>query len=99
MREVTIPATHVVEDIQAIAEMTNTHVIVYVGVRDPITSDWVVPQTFKDYVIDKDKYAELVSANPTWAPNKPAGTYRNEDLWRFIDIIRSEPVNEPVRFL
>lgn len=34
-------------------------------------------------------YTELMSANPSWAPNKPAGTFRQEDLWHFIDLIRS----------
>ena len=34
-------------------------------------------------------FDELVSANPEWAPSKPPGTYRNEDLWMFIDRIRA----------
>lgn len=34
-------------------------------------------------------YIELLSANPTWAPNKPAGVFRKEDLWHFVDSIRS----------
>lgn len=34
-------------------------------------------------------YDDLMSANPSWAPNKPAGTFRQDDLWRFIDLIRS----------
>jgi hypothetical protein len=34
-------------------------------------------------------YTELMSANPSWAPNKPAGVFRQEDLWHFVDLIRS----------
>jgi hypothetical protein len=34
-------------------------------------------------------YTDLLSPNPDWAPNKPAGTFRKEDLWRFIDLVRS----------
>jgi len=35
-------------------------------------------------------YINLNSANPIWNPSKPAGTYFNEDLWHFIDILRGE---------
>ena len=38
---------------------------------------------------DIDDYQELLSANPTWAPTKPAGVFRKEDLWHFVDLIRS----------
>lgn len=34
-------------------------------------------------------YTELTSAAPGWAPYKPAGTFRNEDLWLFIDAVRA----------
>ena len=34
-------------------------------------------------------YTDLMSANPTWAPNKPAGVFRKDDLWHFVDLIRS----------
>jgi len=34
-------------------------------------------------------YQELMSNNPTWAPNKPGGVFRKEDLWHFVDLIRS----------
>lgn len=33
-------------------------------------------------------YTDLMSANPTWAPNKPANTFRKEDLWHFVDLLR-----------
>lgn len=34
-------------------------------------------------------YQELMSANPNWAPTKPAGVFRKEDLWHFVDTIRA----------
>lgn len=34
-------------------------------------------------------YDELLSANPSWAPTKPGGVFRKEDLWHFVDLIRS----------
>lgn len=50
-----------------------------------------VVQSMTGLVIREDRldYKELMSANPSWAPNKPAGTFRKEDLWHFIDLIRS----------
>lgn len=42
----------------------------------------VVPSEYPDY-------DELLSANPAWAPQKPQGVFRKEDLWHFIDLIRS----------
>jgi hypothetical protein len=34
-------------------------------------------------------YTELMSAYPTWSPQKPAGVFRKDDLWHFVDLIRS----------
>lgn len=50
-----------------------------------------VVQSMTGLVIREDRldYTELMIANPSWAPNKPAGTFRKEDLWHFIDLIRS----------
>jgi len=38
---------------------------------------------------DITDYAELMGAYPTWAPTKPAGVFRKDDLWHFVDLIRS----------
>jgi hypothetical protein len=40
---------------------------------------------------DRFDYTELMSANPSWAPHKPAGVFRQDDLWHFVDLIRSRP--------
>lgn len=41
------------------------------------------------YTIHGPDYEELMSPTPSWAPNKPAGVFRKEDLWHFVDLIRS----------
>ena len=38
-----------------------------------------------NYTIMSNQYAELMSANPSWATTKPAGTFREQDLWYFIN--------------
>jgi len=40
------------------------------------------------FTIEGDNLTELLSANPSWSPDKPAGTYANDDLWHFIDLFR-----------
>ncbi len=83
-REIVIPAKTVREDIRSIEEVTGTLIRVLVGVVDE-TGSFVVPQNFAIYEIKDADFEELMSAGPAWALNKPAGTYRNEDLWIFID--------------
>ena len=50
-----------------------------------------VTQSMTGVVLREDRfdYTELMSSKPSWAPNKPAGTFRKEDLWHFVDLIRS----------
>jgi len=83
-RTSTIPQTVVSEDISLIFEHPGQAVRVDVGVLDA-NGEFVVPQTYKSYMIKDADFEELMSAGPAWALNKPAGTYRNEDLWIFID--------------
>ncbi|MNV56191.1 hypothetical protein D3C71_1484630 [compost metagenome] len=40
-------------------------------------------------VISGENYTLLMSANPTFAPAKPANEYREVDLWYIVDLIRS----------
>jgi len=89
-REVTIPAETVYEDIQSLQEFPDEQLVrVIVGVTDA-NGTFLVPQQFKTYDILGQMYVELNSANPSWDPAKPAGTYFNEDLWHFIDILRGQ---------
>ena len=88
VRETIIPAQTVREDIRSIEEYTGEMVRVLVGEVTP-EGAFVVPQQFEIYEIKDADFDELMSAGPAWALNKPAGTYRNEDLWIFIDRQRS----------
>lgn len=87
-REVNIPAETVYEDIQSLQEFPEQQIVrVVVGQTDS-QGVFVVPQQLTEYTIKGDMYTELNSANPSWDPAKPAGTYFNADLWHFIDILR-----------
>ena len=87
-RQITIPAETVYEDIQSLSEFPEQQVVrVVVGVTD-VDGVFLVPQQFQTYEISGDMYTELNSANPSWDPSKPEGTYFNQDLWHFIDILR-----------
>jgi hypothetical protein len=55
-----------------------------------------LPGPPKSYAIADDMYDTLMGDGHGWAdPGKPIGTYRNEDLWHFIDIIRSMTGDTP----
>lgn len=88
-RQSTIPEQTVFEDIRSIDEVVGSHVRAMVG-RVDSAGEFIVPQQYEVFEITGDNFAELMSANPTWAPGKPAGTYRNEDLWIFIDRLRGQ---------
>jgi hypothetical protein len=86
-RQITIPAETIYEEIQSLQEFPDEQLVtVIVGVTDA-EGVFIVPQQFKTYQITGDMYTELNSANPSWDPAKPAGTYFNEDLWHFIDLL------------
>jgi hypothetical protein len=88
-RQIDIPAQVVYEDFRTIEEVPSVLVNVMIGKTDS-TGEFIVPQQFLNFVIDGDNYTELNGPPTSWAPDKPTGTYRNEDLWHFIDILRSE---------
>ena len=86
-RQITIPAETIYEEIQSLQEFPEEQLVtVIVGVTDA-EGVFIVPQHFRTYQITGDMYTELNSANPSWDPEKPAGTYFNDDLWYFIDLL------------
>lgn len=89
-REITIPQQSYTEDIMTIYETPGVGVKVYVGVlaEDGQSFDNAnyKPQEF---LISGEMYTELNGPPTAWAPDKPDGTYRNQDLWHFIDILRN----------
>lgn len=101
-REISIPARTGLEEIQSIEHVRGAHVRVVLGVgsvkRLPVsigsdeTTDVFVfddHQQFKQVMIAGADYCELISERPAWAPNKPAGEFRKDDLWHFVDLIRA----------
>ena len=86
-REINIPAQQIYQEIQSLQEFPSSKLInVVVGVTDS-DGKFVTPQQYKTYRIENDMYDELNSANPSWNSDKPEGTYFNEDLWHFIDLL------------
>lgn len=90
-REVTIPAKVAHEIIANIDENTpHKYVRVRVGYIDPDTNEINITLGLHEYVIHSEDYDELTGPPTDWAPDKPAGTYRNDDLWHFIDKQRNQ---------
>ena len=88
-RQVDIPAQVVYEDFRTIEEIPGVLVNVMVGKTDS-SGEFIVPQQFFSFIIDGSNYEELNGPPTSWAPDKPTGTYRNEDLWHFVDLLRGE---------
>lgn len=88
MRTVVIPETTVTEDINLIEEAPGVQVRFLVGKKEA-NGNWVVPQEFQIFVISGEQYTELNGPPLDWCPDKPVGTYRNEDLWHYVDLARS----------
>jgi len=87
-RQTTIPSQTITEDIQSLDEYPKEKLIRVVVGNVDADGIFIVPQLFKTYEIRDEMYDELNSANPSWNPTKPEGTYFNDDLWHFIDLIR-----------
>ncbi len=87
-RQVDIPAQVVYEKIIFVEELPNFWVRASVGKTDAV-GELLPNQRSETYTIEGDNFTELLKPNTPWSPNKPAGTYDNEDLWHFIDILRN----------
>jgi hypothetical protein len=89
-REITVPQKTYIEDFMVIEELPNNRVRVVVGVWQEDTNSFDVEQfPPKEYIIEGNNFAELIGVPTNWAPDKPSGTYRNEDLWHYIDLQRN----------
>jgi hypothetical protein len=87
MRTVVIPETTVTEDINLIEETPGIQVRFLVGQKES-NGNWVVPQQFETFIVSGEQYDELNGPPLPWCPDKPVGTYRNEDLWHYVDMAR-----------
>lgn len=88
-RQVDIPAKVVYEKILLVEESPNSWVRASTVLTDA-NGETLENQIAQQYMIEGDNLTELLAPNPSWSPNKPGGTYDNEDLWHFIDILRSK---------
>ena len=86
-RQTTIPSQTVTQEIRSIDEYPNEKFVRVVIGNIDADGVFIVPQQYKTYEIHEAMYMDLISANPEWNPQKPAGTYFNEDLWHFIDLL------------
>lgn len=87
-REVIIPTETVYQEIQSLEESPSSKLVRVVVGNVDADGKFTVPQFFKMYEIRAEMYDDLISANPTWNLTKPAGTYFNDDLWHFIDLLK-----------
>lgn len=91
-REINVPAQVIREEIRSLEEVpasTGSPGFIRVNIgRVDETGAFLQPQQFEVYEIRGKHFDALVGAPAEWAPDKPAGTYRNADLWYFIDRIR-----------
>lgn len=85
-RDITIPSQTLTQEIALVEEAVGVYVRVMVGVLKPDNTFDTTIQA-KEYRIMGDDLAELNGPPTEWAPDKPTGTYRNEDLWHYIDKI------------
>lgn len=75
------------EELDAILEnKTNKYITVTVNQRDLNGRILIVYK----YTIDGDRYTQIMSDRPAFAPDKPTNEYREVDLWYMIDQIRTE---------
>ena len=88
MRTVTVPQTTITEDISLIDETPGVQVRFLVGKRES-NGNWVIPQQFETYLVTGEQYTELNGPPLDWCPDKPDGTYRNQDLWHYVDLQRA----------
>jgi hypothetical protein len=89
MREIGVIQQSISEDITYYEHSIGGNVKVLVrkySIQDNIVTTL---DTSNLYMVHGTDYEELMSANPPWSPQKPAGVFRKEDLWHFVDLIRS----------
>ena len=87
-RDITIPSQTVQEEIVVVEELVDQYVRVVVGVLNEDGKTFNTNMGIKEYRIVGNNLTELNGPPTAWSPDKPTGTYRNEDLWHYIDLLR-----------
>ena len=88
MRTTNIPSSTVNEDIGIIEEVSGEKVRFLVGKKDE-NGNWAVNQQFQEFIVNGQDYIDLNGPPLSWCPDKPTGTYRNDDLWHYVDLQRN----------
>ena len=88
-RTIDVPAQTLTEEITTISIIPGARLDLVVNVGSMQSGVFSVERFAGAYTIAGDDYAELMSAGPFWSPNKPAGVYRTEDLWHYVDKYRA----------
>jgi len=88
-RTVNIPASTVTEAIGLINETPGVCVSFLVGAVDQ-NGEFIIGQQFDSFTVSGADYTELNGPPTSWAPDKPTGTYRNDDLWHYVDLQRAK---------
>ena len=88
-RTVNIPSSTITEAIGLINETPNVCVSFLVGQVDE-HGQFLIGQQFENFVVQGDDYTELNGPPTSWAPDKTNGTYRNDDLWHYVDLQRAK---------
>lgn len=86
-RDITIPAKTVQEEIIVVEEAVGQYVRVVVGILNEDGKTFNTNEGVKEYRIVGEDLTELNGPATAWSPDKPTGTYRNEDLWHYIDLL------------
>jgi len=88
LREITTPATTTTLMMASVTHNAGESVLIMLRAGSVNEDGIFVPSTSPGppmmCCVDGANYVELMSASPSWAPNKPAGTFREEDLWQYV---------------
>jgi len=88
MRTTIIPLQTVTEDISSLDEVVGYQVRFLIGKKDS-DGNWITGQQFETFIVAGEQYTELNGLPLSWCPDKPTGTFRNDDLWHYVDLQRN----------
>lgn len=88
-REIVIPSKTLQEEITQIIHYPGEKIEITVQAGRYINNKFKAEMFVQTLCVSDTDYAELLSANPSWSPNKPAGVFRIDDLWHYIDKYRA----------
>ena len=88
-RPVTMPQKEVLEEIRSWQHIKGECVVVTLGTGLIAHGFFQFDGSYYNFYISGSDYIDIVSANPAWAPGKPASEFRESDILAKIDEIRA----------